>query len=46
MKGFDPERFTVAVFKIEGSEVEVATQRKNLENLAKKHRGVLAGEST
>ena len=46
VKGFDPEKFTVAVFKIEGSEVEVKTQRQNLENLAKKHRGVLAGEST
>ena len=46
VKGFDPERFTVAVFKIEGSEVEVKTQRQNLENLAKKHGGVLAGEST
>ena len=46
VKGFDPEKFTVAVFKIEGSEVEVKTQRQNLENLAKKHGGVLAGEST
>ena len=46
VKGFDPEKFTVAVFKIEGSEVEVKTQRQNLENLAKKHSGVLAGEST
>ena len=46
VKGFDPEKFTVAVFKIEGSEVEVKTQRQNLKNLAKKHGGVLAGEST
>ena len=46
VKGFDPEKFTVAVFKIEGSEVEVKTQRQNLEILAKKHGGVLAGEST
>ena len=46
VKGFDPEKFTVAVFKIEGSEVEVKTQRQNLENLAKKYSGVLAGEST
>ena len=46
VKGFDPEKFTVAVFKIEGSGVEVKTQRQNLENLAKKHGGVLAGEST
>ena len=46
VKGFDPEKFTVAVFKIEGSEVEVKTQRQNLENLAKKYGGVLAGEST
>ena len=46
VKGFAPEKFTVAVFKIEGSEVEVKTQRQNLENLAKKHGGVLAGEST
>lgn len=46
VKGFDPEKFTVAVFKIEGSEVEVKTQRQNLVNLAKRHGGVLAGEST
>ena len=46
VKGFDPEKFTVAVFKIEGSETEVKTQRQNLEGLAKKHGGVLAGEST
>ncbi|RPH05093.1 MAG: FAD-binding oxidoreductase [bacterium TMED46] len=46
VKGFDPEKFTVAVFKIEGSEMEVKTQRKNLENLAKKHGGVVAGENT
>ena len=46
VKGFDPEKFTVAVFKIEGSDSEVKNQRANLEKLAKKHGGVLAGEST
>ncbi len=46
VKGFDPEKFTVAVFKIEGSDSEVKNQRANLERLAKKHGGVLAGEST
>ena len=46
VKGFDPEKFTVAVFKIEGSDSEVKNQRANLKRLAKKHGGVLAGEST
>ena len=46
VKGVDPEKFTAAVFKIEGSAVEVENQRENLRTLSKKHGGVLAGEST
>ena len=46
IKGLDPEKFTAAVFKIEGSESEVSAQHKNLKNLASRHGGILAGEST
>ena len=46
IKGFDPEKITVAVFKIEGSSSEVKNQKENLKRLANKHGGVLAGEST
>ena len=46
VKGVDPEKFTAAVFKIEGSRSEVLHQRANLKTLAKKHDGILAGEST
>lgn len=45
-KGLDPEKFTAAVFKIEGSSSEVKNQRENLMLLSKKHGGILAGEST
>ena len=46
VKGVDPEMFTAAVFKIEGSNTEVENQRENLRTLSKKHGGILAGEST
>ena len=46
VKGVNPEKFTAAVFKIEGSSAEVENQRENLRTLSKKHRGILAGEST
>ena len=46
VKGGDPEKFTAAVFKIEGSNTEVENQRENLRTLSKKHSGILAGEST
>jgi len=46
VKGVDPEKFTAAVFKIEGSNAEVENQRENLRTLSKKHGGILAGEST
>tara|TARA_Y100000996_G_scaffold343480_1_gene281121 strand:- start:3736 stop:5493 length:1758 start_codon:yes stop_codon:yes gene_type:complete len=46
VKGVDPEKFTAAVFKIEGSNTEVENQRENLRTLSKKHSGILAGEST
>ena len=46
VKGVDPESFTAAVFKIEGSGAEVENQRENLRTLSKKHEGILAGEST
>ena len=45
-KRIDPESFTAAVFKIEGSKAEVENQRENLRTLSKKHEGILAGEST
>ena len=45
-KGLNPEKFTAAVFKIEGSNSEVQNQMENLKVLAKKHKGILAGEST
>ena len=45
-KGLNPEKFTAAVFKIEGSNSEVQNQMENLKSLAKKHKGILAGEST
>tara|TARA_Y100001934_G_scaffold282952_1_gene399500 strand:- start:1606 stop:3363 length:1758 start_codon:yes stop_codon:yes gene_type:complete len=46
IKGVDPEKFSAAVFKIEGSSSEVKHQHNNLKTLAKKHNGILAGEST
>ena len=46
VKGVNPEKFTAAVFKIEGSNAEVENQRENLRTLSKKHGGILAGEST
>ena len=46
VKGVNPEKFTAGVFKIEGSRQEVLHQRTNLKTLAKKHDGILAGEST
>ena len=46
VKGVNPESFTAAVFKIEGSGAEVENQRENLRTLSKKHEGILAGEST
>ena len=46
VKGVNPEKFTAAVFKIEGSNAEVENQRDNLRTLSKKHGGILAGEST
>ena len=45
-KGLNPEKFTAAVFKIEGSNSEVQNQMENLKALAKEHKGILAGEST
>ena len=38
-KGLNPEKFTAAVFKIEGSNSEVQNQMENLKVLAKKHKG-------
>jgi alkyldihydroxyacetonephosphate synthase len=46
IKGFDPEKFTAATFKVEGSDLEVKHQLENLKSLAKKHKGFIAGEST
>ena len=36
VKGVNPEKFTAAVFKIEGSNAEVENQRENLRTLSKK----------
>ena len=46
VKGLNPEKFTAAVFKIEGTQNEVKAQHLNLKALASKHRGILAGQST
>ena len=46
VKGLNPEKFTAAVFKIEGTQNEVEAQHLNLKALASKHRGILAGQST
>ncbi|MBI89531.1 MAG: oxidase [Candidatus Marinimicrobia bacterium] len=46
VKGLDPNEFSAAVFKIEGSSSELENQRQNLMALAKKHKGILAGGST
>ena len=46
VKGLNPEKFTAAVFKIEGTQNEVEAQHLNLKTLASKHRGILAGQST
>ena len=45
VKGFDPKRCVVAVFKMEGSVQEVAYQKKNLKILAKKYNPVFAGSN-
>ena len=46
VKGLNPEKFTAAVFKIEGAQNEVKAQQLNLKALASKHHGILAGQST
>ena len=46
VKGLNPEKFTAAVFKIEGTQNEVKAQHLNLKTLASKHGGILAGQST
>ena len=43
IKGFDPKRCVVAIFKMEGSSQEVKFQRNNLKILAKKYNPVFAG---
>jgi len=45
VKGFDPKRCVVAVFKMEGSVQEVAYQKKNLKILAKKYNPIFAGSN-
>ena len=46
IKGVNPEKFTAAVFKIEGTQNEVEAQHKNLKALAYRHSGILAGQNT
>ncbi len=43
IKGFDPKKCVVAIFKMEGSKQEVKFQRNNLKILAKKYSPVFAG---
>ena len=43
VKGFDPKRCVVAIFKMEGSAQEVLYQKKNLKVLAKEYNPVFAG---
>ena len=46
IKKFNPEKFTAATFKIEGTNQEVKHQLSNLKRLSKKHNGFVAGAST
>jgi len=46
IKKFNPEKFTAATFKIEGTSQEVKQQLNNLKRLSKKHNGFIAGAST
>ena len=43
VKGFDPKKCVVAIFKMEGSAQEVVYQKKNLKLLAKDYNPVFAG---
>lgn len=43
VKGFNPKKCVVAIFKMEGSRQEVLYQRKNLKVLAKEYKPVFAG---
>ena len=43
VKGFNPKKCVVAIFKMEGSKQEVKYQRNNLKILAKKYNPVFAG---
>ena len=43
LKGFDPNEFVAAVFKLEGSPSEVRYQRKNIKRLSKKYGGLIGG---
>ena len=45
IKGFNPKRCVVAIFKMEGSHQEVSYQKKNLNVLAKDFNPVFAGSS-
>ena len=42
-KGFNPEKFVAAVFKLEGTPADVKYQRKNIKKLAKKYGGLIGG---
>ena len=45
VKGFDPEELVVATVLMEGTSAEVAYQEKHITQLAKKHGGVVGGET-
>ena len=42
-KGFNPDKFVAAVFKLEGAPADVKYQRKNIKKLAKKYGGLIGG---
>ena len=46
LKGIDIEKFSAAVFKLEGSRLEVENQKKNLKALTKTHQGIFSGRDT
>ena len=45
VKGFRPDDLVAVTFKMEGTLVEVNYQKENLTKLAKKHSGIMSGES-
>ena len=46
LKGIDIDKFSAAVFKLEGSRLEVENQKRNLRALTKTHQGIFSGGDT